>query len=171
ARKVQSTPIKPVRTQKGCSEEQPFLCTVNCFLCGRRRAFLESRSTAALRLEHLLRAPIRIAGRSQDRAQRRKLLALNQHPNLFGVDRLALQQCSSNAVHRILVRFEDGVRYLIGLIDQPPNFEIDLPRRLLAEVAMLCNLAAQEDLLFLFAESKRTEAAHAVLADHAAGEV
>src|ERR1035438_3084252 len=136
----------------------------------RRRAFLESRSTAGLRLEHLLRAAIRIAGRSQDRAQRRKLLALNQHPNLFGVDRLALQQCGSNAVHRILVRFEDGVRCLVGLIDQPANFEIDLPCRLLAEVAMLRNLAAQEDLLFLLAEGKRTEAAHAVLADHAAGE-
>src|ERR1039457_5608145 len=132
----------------------------------RRRTFLESRSTAGLRLEHLLRAAIRIAGRSQDRAQRRKLLALNQHPNLFGVDRLALQQCGSNAVHWVLVRFEDGVRGLIGLVDQPANFEIDLPCGLLAEVAMLRNFSAQEDLLFLLAEGKRTQAAHAVLANH-----
>ena len=36
---------------------------------------------------------------------------------------------------------------------------------------MLRDLAAEEDLLFLLAEGQRTEAAHAVLADHAAGEV
>ena len=35
-------------------------------------------------------------------------------------------------------------------------------------VAMLCDLAAQEDLLFLLAEGKRTECAHAPLADHLA---
>ncbi len=36
---------------------------------------------------------------------------------------------------------------------------------------MLRDLAAEEDLLFLLAEGERTETAHAVLADHAAGEV
>ena len=63
------------------------------------------------------------------------------------------------------------MRGLVSLVDQAANFEVDLPRRLLGEVAVLCDLAAEEDLLFLLAEGQRTEAAHAVLADHAAGEL
>ncbi len=76
-----------------------------------------------------------------------------------------------DAVHRVLVGVENAVRRLVSLVDQAANFEIDLARRLFREVAVLCDLAAQEDLLFLLAEGQRTEAAHAVLAHHAAGEV
>jgi hypothetical protein len=46
----------------------------------------------------------------------------------------------------------NGMSRLVGLVDQAAHFEIDLARRLFAEVAMLGNLAAQEDLLFLLAE-------------------
>ena len=59
----------------------------------------------------------------------------------------------------------------VGLVHQAPHFGIDLPRRLFGEVAVLGDLAAQEDLLFLLAEGKRAEAAHAVFADHLAGQV
>ena len=60
---------------------------------------------------------------------------------------------------------------LVRLVDQAADFEVDLARRLLGEVAVLGDFAAEEDLLFLLAEGQRTQAAHAVLADHAAGEV
>ena len=63
------------------------------------------------------------------------------------------------------------MRGLIGLVDQATDFEVDLARCLLAEVAMLCDFAAKEDLLFFLAEGERAEAAHAILTDHAAGEV
>ena len=48
-----------------------------------------------------------------------------------------------------------------------PHFEVDLARRLLAEVAVLCDLAAQENLFFFLAEGERAQAAHAVFTDHA----
>ena len=34
----------------------------------------------------------------------------DQQPDLFSIDRFALQQRSRNAVHRVRVRFHDGVR-------------------------------------------------------------
>src|ERR1700733_2453815 len=63
------------------------------------------------------------------------------------------------------------MRRLICLIDQAAHFKINLTRCLFAEVTVLCDLAAEEDLLFLLSEGKRTEAAHAILAHHAASEV
>ncbi len=98
-------------------------------------------------------------------------MPFDQQPYFFGVDGLALKQGCSDAMHRVLVGLEDGVRRLVGVVDEAAHFEVDLAGRLLAEVAMLSDLAAEEDLLFLLAEGERTEAAHAVLADHAAGEV
>src|SRR6516162_8546551 len=51
------------------------------------------------------------------------------------------------------------------------NFAINLFGCALAEIAMLRNLATQEDLLFLLAEGDRTEARHAELADHLASKL
>ena len=69
------------------------------------------------------------------------------------------------------VGLDNGVSRLVGLVDKAANFQIDLAGGLLTEVAMLGYLAAKEYLLFLFAEGERTQAAHAVLADHAPGQV
>ena len=59
----------------------------------------------------------------------------------------------------------------VGLVNKAANLGINFQRRLLAEVAMLVDLAAQEDLLFFLAEGKRSQAAHAPLANHLASHV
>ena len=110
-------------------------------------------------------------GCSESRAHRRQFLAVDEHLHLFGVDGFALQQGRGDAVHRFGIRFDQPVRRLIGLVDQAANFQVDLPRRLFAEVAVLRDFAAQEDLLLLLAEGERSQAAHAVLADHAPGQI
>src|ERR1017187_2032698 len=57
---------------------------------------------------------------------------------------------------------------LISFVHKAPNFLIDLLRSFLAEVAMLADLAAQEDLLFFLTEGHRPQRGHAGLADHLA---
>ncbi len=66
---------------------------------------------------------------------------------------------------------EQVVSRLVGGIDEAANLDVDLLGRVLREVAMLSDLAAEEDLLFLLAVGHRTESAHAKLADHLAGEL
>ncbi len=67
--------------------------------------------------------------------------------------------------------FHNRMSRLVGLVDQAAHFQVDLASRFLAEIAMLRDLAAQEDLLLLLAEGERTQAAHAVLANHAPGQI
>ena len=132
----------------------------------------ESGSAAGVGLEHLLSAAAAaVAGRSQDGAHRGQFLAFDQHLHFFSIDCFALQQGRGDAMHCVLVRFQNAVRRLVGLVDQAAYFKIDLAGCLFREVPMLGDFAAEEDLLFLLAEGQRTEPAHAVLADHAAGEV
>ncbi len=73
-------------------------------------------------------------------------------------------------MHDVLVGLEDGVGRLVGGVDEGANLGVDLLGGVVGEVAVLCDLAAEEDLLFLLAEGHRTEFAHAELADHLASE-
>jgi len=70
----------------------------------------------------------------------------------------------------LTVTVEDIEGRLVGAIDEAANLGIDLAGGLLRVVAVLGELAAKEDLLFLLAEGKRTELAHAPFADHLAGD-
>src|SRR5262252_7975382 len=85
--------------------------------------------------------------------------------HLLGVEHLALEQRLGHADERVLVLREQRVRALIGVGDEALHFLIDLERRVLAVVLVLRDFAAEENLLFLLAESERTHrVAHAPLA-------
>src|SRR6185437_15211288 len=90
----------------------------------------------------------------------RSLPSINRRISFASI--VPLQQSRRHTVHQVLMRVQDVVSRPIGLVRQVADFGVDLPRRFLGEVAVLRDLAAQEDLLFLFAEGQRTKAAHAV---------
>jgi hypothetical protein len=98
----------------------------------------------------LLTAAAGVAGRGQDGTHGGQFLAFDEHPDFFSIDGFALEQGRCDAMHRLLVGFENGMRGLVSLVDQAANFEIDLAGCFLREVAVLSDLAAEEDLLFFF---------------------
>ena len=63
------------------------------------------------------------------------------------------------------------MRRLVRLVQNPPDFLIDLDRRRLGVVLMLRELAAEEDGFFFLAEGGGAEVGHAPLADHASRHV
>ena len=52
---------------------------------------------------------------------------------------------------------DDGSRALVRLIDQLPNFLIDLEGNFVAVIALLADFAAKEDELVLLAKRQRAE--------------
>src|SRR5262249_38499316 len=124
---------------------------------------------------HYLRVRRRRCRRRRRRGRRPRLLrqrlAFHQQLHFVGVEHLALQQGQRDAVQRILVGVQDILRLLVSLADNPLHFAVNLQRGVFAEVAVLCDFAAQEDGLFLFAERQRPQVAHAPLADHVARDV
>src|SRR5581483_971220 len=121
-----------------------------------------------LGLQHLLYAAIVTAGRHLDR---RKIFALDNQLDLVGIEDFTLKQSRGHAVHDVFMVREDLHCGLIPGIDQLTNLLVDMLRSLFAEVAMLIDLAAEEDLLFLLAKRDRAERAHAELANHSTGEI
>src|SRR5579863_4528325 len=67
--------------------------------------------------------------------------------------------------------FDDPPRALVSILHQLLHLLIDAYGGRFAVVAMLSDLAAQEDLLLALAEAQGTELAHAPLADHLAGHI
>ena len=61
---------------------------------------------------------------------------------------------------------QNALRGVVALADHAANFVVDFDRRGFAVIAMLVDLAAEEDLLFFLAEGQRSEIAHAEFADH-----
>ncbi len=100
----------------------------------------------------------------------RKFLAFNDQFDLVGIKHFALQQCIGDPRKHVAAVGEQRLRSAVALVDQAPHFQIDFDRGVFAVVAMLGNLAAQEDLLFFFAKCERAERAHAPFAHHLAGE-
>src|SRR3954454_3216537 len=123
--------------------------------------------SAWFRLQHLLHTIISDVRRLDGR----KVFAFDDQFDLVGIEYFAFQQGCGHAVHRILIVRQNLHRGLVGDVDEHAHFFVNLLRGLLAEVAMLIDLASQEDLLVLLAESDWTEWAHAELANHAAGEI
>ena len=99
-----------------------------------------------------------------------EFLAFDDQLDLGGVQGLALEQGGCHAVHDVLVGLEDRVGRLVAGVDEGANLGVDLLGGVVGEVAVLGDLAAEEDLLLLLAEGHRTELRHAELADHLAGE-
>src|SRR5439155_1361478 len=119
---------------------------------------------AGFRLKHLLNSVVGL----RRRRHLRQFFAIHDQLDLVGIEHFALQQCSRNANQRIPVLAQDTLGRVIALSDQPPYFVIDLDGSSFAIVAVLRDLASQEDLLFLLAECQRPQIAHAKLANHLA---
>ena len=79
-----------------------------------------------------------------------------------------LEQRFCQAHHRLAILFNNLARSLVLFSHDLAHFGIDANRSLFRVIAMLCNLAAQKDLLFLLSESQRAEIRHAILANHRA---
>src|SRR5438128_378913 len=105
---------------------------------------------ARFRLEHLLYFLFALGRRAN---LGRQLLPFYQHLDLVGIHYLAIQQRLGNADQCIAVVGEDLGRSLVAAIHQPADFLINLDGGVFAEVAVLGDLASQEDLLFFLAES------------------
>src|SRR6202046_3777059 len=138
-------------------------------LCRRRLAFAEAGLAACFWLEDLLgcaRAWVYAGERGLGGGE---FLAFDDELDLGGVQGLTLEQGGCHAVHDVLVGVENRVGRLVGGVNEAANLGVNLVSGLVGEVAVLCDLASEEDLLFLLAEGHRSEAAHAEFADHLAG--
>src|SRR5215472_13401934 len=102
----------------------------------------------------LYAAVIRLGSR---RRKRWKFLPIDQHLDLGRVQNLALDQRLCNLLQRFAVVAENLLGSVVAVIDQLAHFLVNLDGSVFAVVAMLRDLAAQEDLLFLLAEGQRTE--------------
>ena len=133
-------------------------------------AFAEAGLAACFGLEDLLgfaRAWVYAGERGLGNGE---FLAFDDQLDLGRVQGLTLEQGCCHAVHDVLVGVEDGVGRLVGCVHEEANLGVNLASGLVGEVAVLCDLASEEDLLFLLAEGHRPESAHAEFADHLAGE-
>src|SRR5262249_1587859 len=85
--------------------------------------------------------------------------------DLFGVQRLTLEERPCQRVQLLDVFLENLPRSCRALDDDPLDLAVDRERRLLAVVLLTRHLAAQEDVLLVLAEGERSElVGHAPLA-------
>src|SRR6266496_2985894 len=132
-------------------------------------AGLEAGLARGIGAQHLLyRARVASHGRLRAGGQ---WLAGDDQRQFVGVEHLALQQRLRNALQGVAVSVEDIEGRLVGSINEMAHLGVDFARGLLGVVAVLAELAAQEDLLLLLPEGERAELAHAPLADHLARDI
>src|ERR1700688_1801263 len=108
-----------------------------------------------LGLQHLLHAVIGL----WRRRHLGQLLTLDDHLDLVRVEHFALQQCERDSDQCAIVRRQNAFGGVVSLAHDAANFVVDFDCRGFAVIAMLGNLAAQENLLFLLAEGQRAKIA------------
>src|SRR6266404_6775624 len=80
----------------------------------------------------------------------RQRLAFHQQLHFVGVDHFAVQQRLRNALQRFFVVRQEVLRFVVAAVDDALHFLVNLDRGVFGIVAMLRDLAAQEDgLVFL----------------------
>src|ERR1700686_296898 len=82
----------------------------------------------------------------------RQFLTPDEHLDFVGVENFPPDECTRNSLKHVAIVGQKLLGRCIALVDQLADFLIDLDRRVFAVIAMLSDLAAQEDLLFLLAE-------------------
>src|SRR6202034_1294303 len=137
-------------------------------LSGRRRLFALGKPGQRPRLgpQRHRRFPCRHSRCGRRRQLIRQLLPFHEQLQFARIEHFALQQPFRYAFESVTVRFKDRPRLRISQIDDTAYFDVDLDRRILGIIAMLRDLAAQENRLFLAAEGQRTERTHAPFANH-----
>src|SRR6476659_8485810 len=104
------------------------------------------------------------------RAQRALLDGLEERGELLGVQRLVLEQVEDEAVEDGAVVVDDVPGLVVGAVDQAADLLVDDAGDVLAVVALVPHVAAEEDLTRGLAELDGPHPlAHAVLGDHLAG--
>src|SRR5471030_1685217 len=134
----------------------------------RRRRTLpfgkSGNAASAFRPDHLLRVVLGIHHRRQG-------LPVDELHHFVAVQDLAHQQRLGDLHHRFRVFLHNGCRGIVAFLHQLLHLLINADGGLFAVVAMLRDLAAQENLLFLLAVAQGPELAHAPLANHLASQV
>src|SRR5947209_8605837 len=119
--------------------------------------------------DHFLSA-LRIArGRIAGEFLERK--AVDELLHFRPVQNFALEQRQGNANQRIGAVVDHFARAIVAVAHELLNLLVDADRGRFTEIAVLRDLAAKENLLFLLAERERPKLAHAPLANHLAREV
>src|ERR1700687_3896073 len=101
----------------------------------------------------------------------RQRLAFHQQLHFVSVDHFALQQRLGNTLQRLFIVGQEVVGVVVAAVYDELLFLVDLDRRVFGIVAMLRDLAAQEDGFVLLPICQRTQFAHAPLANHVASNV
>src|SRR5712691_7562320 len=112
--------------------------------------------------------------RLRDRRGRARLfrqrLAFDEKLHFSGVQDFALEQRLGDTLESFAVGLQDVARALVSAGNNLPHFAVDLNGRVFGIIAVLRDLAAQENRLFFLAERQRPEGTHAPLANHVAGD-
>src|ERR1700683_2574265 len=158
AKKKESPPARAPEKQSGLLRR----------LSGRRGLFALGESGQRTRLgpQRHRRFPCGHSRRGRRRQLIRQRLPFHEQLQFTGIEHFALEQPFGDAFEGVAVRFKDLARLRISQVDGTPHLDVDLDRRILGIIAMLRDLAAQENRLFLAAEGQRTERAHAPFANH-----
>src|SRR3984957_1911498 len=132
-------------------------------LSGRRGLFALGKSGQRSRLgpQRHRRFPCGHGRRGRGRQLIRQSLPFHEQLQFAGVEHFAFEQPLRYAFERVTVCFQDLPRLRISQVDDASYFDVDLDGRILGIIAMLRDLPAQENRLFLAAEGQRTERAHA----------
>src|SRR6202165_1548463 len=118
-----------------------------------------------LRRNHLLHAVGGFRGRGLDRRQGQ---ALDQQLDLGGVQHFAFDQRLRDPDQRFPILREDALRRRVPRTHHLPDFFVNLDGGGFAVVAVLRDLASEENLLFFLAEGQPPQVAHAPFANHLA---
>src|SRR5271166_6591503 len=126
-----------------------------------------ARLLAGSWLQHLLYLVLR-RRRQVGVDARRQLFTFQQQLHLAGVEHLALQQSLGYGDQLLAMLLQYLLGRVVGASHEALYFLVDLDGSLFAEVAVLGDLTAKEDLLFLLAKGKRAKVTHTPLAHHTA---
>jgi len=90
--------------------------------------------------------------------RRLRVAALHDVLDLFLVDGLVLHECVGHLVELVEVRLEDVLGTVVVVVDHPAHFLVDRVARLIADLLVLRDRAAQEHFAVVFGIGERAEA-------------
>src|SRR5438270_614157 len=111
-------------------------------------AGLETWTAAGLGTQHLLDVVpggVASTGRVDAVGER---LAFDDQLDFLRIEDFAFEQRFRHGVHDVGAGLEDALGLVVAFLDQAADFAVDLDCRVFRVVAVLADLAAEEDLLF-----------------------
>src|ERR1017187_10142014 len=124
----------------------------------------------AIRTEHLLGAFDIRGFAAAGGFARRKRVAVDELQHLGSIENFTFEQRLGDLDERFGMFVDDGGGGVVAALHQLLALLVDADGGLFAVIAVLGNLAPEEDLLFLLAETEWPQLAHAPFAYHLAGD-